>query len=183
MERLIVELIRRKKKSKALKQQGMTLIELMIALLVLLIGVVGSMSLVALSIGSNGRNRQQSNSTSITQMITEKISSVKASSSPTLTFTDCTAANLTVFTSPGGNPVLSSGDIDFSQAPVAFYSIVYTTCGTNGRETKYDVRWNIQQPTAYVKILTVSAKMQGAGSNLKFFALPVTVRTLIGQGT
>lgn len=172
----------RKKFSKR-NQQGMTLIELMIALLVLLVGVVGSMSLVALSIGGNGRNRQQSNSTAISQMITEKISSVKASTSPTLTLTDCTGANLTISTAAGGSALLASGDVDFTQATVANYSLVYTACGTNGRQTTYDVRWNITQPTPYVKTLTVSTRKQGAGNDLKIFSPPVTVRTLIGQGT
>ena len=58
LERNIMELTLRKKKARARNERGMTLIELMIALVVLLVGVVGSMALVALSIGGNGRNRQ-----------------------------------------------------------------------------------------------------------------------------
>lgn len=161
----------------------MTLIELMIAMLVLLIGVVASMSLVALSIGGNGRNRQQSNSTTFTQMVTEKIASINASSTTTLTLTDCNGTNFTVSNAGGGAGLLASGDVDFSQAPVANYSMLYTECGTAGRQTTYDVRWNIQVMSPYVKLLTVSAKMRGNGTNLKYFSLPVTVHTLIGQGT
>jgi hypothetical protein len=90
---------------------------------------------------------------------------------------------LTIVTAAGGSALLPSGDVDFTQAAVANYSMVYTACGTNGRQTTYDVRWNITQPTAYVKTLTVSTRRQGAGNDLKIFSPPVTVRTLIGQGT
>jgi len=42
-------------------------------------GIVGSMALIAYAIGGNGRSRQQSNATVIAQMVSEKISSQKAS--------------------------------------------------------------------------------------------------------
>jgi prepilin-type N-terminal cleavage/methylation domain-containing protein len=178
-----MELTPRKKNARARNERGMTLIELMIALVILLVGVVGSMSLVALSIGSDGRNRQQSNSTALSQMLTEKISSVKASTSPVLSVTDCVGTISQVNTAFGGSTLTASGDVDFTQAPVAFYSMVYTDCGTGGRQMTYDLRWNIQQTSSYVKFVTVSARMKNAGRDLKFFSLPVTVRTLVGQGT
>ncbi len=178
-----MELMLRKKKARARNERGMTLIELMIALVILLVGVVGSMSLVALSIGSDGRNRQQSNSTALSQMLTEKISSVKASTSPVLTVTDCVGNSYTVNTAAGGSTLTASGDVDFTQAPVANYNMSYTDCGTSGRQMTYDLRWNIQQTSSYVKFVTVSSRMKNAGRDLKFFSLPVTVRTLVGQGT
>jgi prepilin-type N-terminal cleavage/methylation domain-containing protein len=183
MERCNMALILRKKRSASRTERGMTLIELMIAMVVLLVGVVGSLALVALSVGSDSRNRQQSNSTSLSQMLAEKISSVKASTSPTLNVTDCAGNAFTIFTAAGGSALTASGDVDFTQAPIASYSMLYTDCGTNGRQVTYDIRWNIQQTTSYVKFLTVSSKMLNAGNDLKFFSLPVTVRTLIGQGT
>jgi prepilin-type N-terminal cleavage/methylation domain-containing protein len=184
MEWLRMALMDRKKKPAARKQRGMTLIELMIAMVVLLVGLVGSMSLVALSIGTNGKSRQQSNSTAVAQLLTEKISSVKATTNPLLTVTDCAGnvANVST-TAPGGSPLTSSGDVDFAQAAVTNYQMLYVDCSTNGRQITYDVRWNIQQTTNFVKFLTVSAKMQNAGGDAKYFSRPVTVRTLIGQGT
>ncbi|HEV2522755.1 MAG TPA: prepilin-type N-terminal cleavage/methylation domain-containing protein [Candidatus Acidoferrales bacterium] len=171
-------------KAVARKQRGMTLIELMIAMIMLLVGVVGSMVLVAYAIGGNGRSRQQSNSTALAQMVTEKISSVKASTSPNLTILDCTGASFTISTTaPGGAPLTSSGDVDYTQAAVTNYQMLYTDCGTSGRQVTYDVRWNIQQPSTYTKLITVSAEMRGAGNDPKYFSLPVTVRTLVGQGT
>jgi len=175
--------ITRVKKASAGNEHGMSLIELMIAMLVLLVGVVGSMSLVGVSMGSTGRSRQQSNSTAIAQMVAEKISSVKASTSPNLTIIDCTGTSFTIYTAAGGSTLTSSGDVDFAQAAVANYQMLFTDCATGGMQVTYDVRWNITQPTAYVKLLTVSAKKLNAGTDQKFFALPVTIRTLIGQGT
>jgi len=162
----------------------MTLVELMIAMVVLLVGITASMAVVAVSMGGNGRNRQQSNSTVVAQMVSEKISSVKANvASPTVTITDCTGTTTTVTTTAGGSSLNTSGDIDFTQAAVSGYQLLYTDCGTSGRQVTYDVRWNITQSTNYVKLLVVSAKMQNAGTALRFFALPVTIRTLVGQGT
>lgn len=174
----------RKKKTAVSKQGGMTLIELMIAMFVLLVGVVGSMSLVALSIGGNGRNRQQSNSTAMVQMVTEKLSSINASSTTTFQITDCSGNTFTLNTAAGGATLLSSGDVDFSQSPApSGYSMQYTECGTSGRTATYDVRWNIQVVSPYVKSLTISAKQQKAGTDLKYFSIPVTFHTLMGQGT
>ena len=181
-------LIQRSNKASR-NQRGMSLIELMIAMVVLLVGLVGSMALVAVSMGNNSRSRQQGNSTIVSQLITEKISSVKASTSPLLVVTDCAGNAFNVSTTaPGGSPLTASGDVDFTQPLVANYQMLYTDCGTAGRQVTYDVRWNIQQPTQSVKFLTVSAVKRGIGQNaaifdLKYFSLPVTIRTLIGQGT
>jgi prepilin-type N-terminal cleavage/methylation domain-containing protein len=175
-------LIQRRKKALR-NERGMSLVELMIAMVVLLVGLVGSMSLVAISMGNNGRSKQQSNSTIVAQGITEKIASMRATLAPVLPVTDCAGNAFNVNTVAGGSPVTASGDIDFTQAPVAGYQVLYTDCGTNGRQLIYDIRWNIQQPTPNVKILVVSAKRQTTGTDLKVFSLPVTIRTLIGQGS
>ena len=81
----------------------MTLIELMIAMVVLMVGVVGSMALIAYAIGGNGRSKQQSNSVVVAQMLTEKISSQKATLSNNLTVTDCIGTSSTVLRSPAAD--------------------------------------------------------------------------------
>ncbi len=178
-----LKLMPRTNKKAFRKERGMSLIELMIAMIVLLVGIIGSMSLIAYAIGGNGRSRQQSNSTVISQMVAEKISSQKASLSNNLTITDCAGTNTTVYTAAGGATLTSAGDADYSQAAVTGYQMYYTDCGTSGRLMIYDVRWNITQPTPYVKLITVSTKMKNAGKNARVYALPVTIRTLVGQGT
>ena len=109
MERFIMELMRRKNQRASRNQRGMTLIELMIAMVVLLVGIVGSMALIAYAIGGNGRSRQQSNATVIAQMLSEKISSQKASLSTDLSVTDCTGTSTTVYTAAGGGALTSCG--------------------------------------------------------------------------
>jgi prepilin-type N-terminal cleavage/methylation domain-containing protein len=183
MERFIMELMEKKTKRAFRKERGMTLIELMIAMVVLLVGIVGSMALIAYAIGGNGRSRQESNATVVAQMLAEKISSQKASLSNNLTVYDCLGTANTVYTAVGGGALTSGGDVDMTQAAVTGYQMYYTDCGTSGRQMIYDVRWTITQPTTYTKLVIVTAKMKGAGTDLKHFSLPVSVRSLIGQGT
>jgi Tfp pilus assembly protein PilV len=168
----------------------MSLIEMMIACVVLLVGVLAAASLIPLAIGTNSRNRQQSNSTVITQMLMEKILSVPVGA-PTPTLTDCTGASTTINatgTATGaGATLLSSGDADYSQTagsagdPTGYY-MLYTACGTNGRQSIYDVRWNIQTPSPYVERVIVSAKLKGSNNNLVLYSPTVTIRSMIGQG-
>lgn len=178
-----MELKQNRKSRKRLSQRGMSLIELMFAMVVLLVGVVGSMGLIAYTIGGNHRSKQQSNSVVIAQMLTEKLSSQQASTSTSLTITDCVGTSNTLSTSAGGGALTSAGEVDFSQAAVAGYQMYFTDCGTSGRQMIYDVRWTITQPSVYTKLIIVSAKMKGAGTDSKIFSLPVTIRTLVGQGT
>ena len=116
-------------------------------------------------------------------MLTEKISSQKATLSNNLTVTDCAGNSSTVFTAAGGPALNSAGEEDFTQAAVTGYQMYFTDCGTSGRQMVYDVRWTITQPTTYTKLVVVSAKMNKAGTDSKVFSLPVTIRTLVGQGT
>jgi hypothetical protein len=121
-------------------------------------------------------------------MVLEKIMSVPAATTTTLTITDCAgnAHNVNTAGSAGagsGSSLLASGGVDFSQSQVANYSMNYTTCGTNGRQTTYDVRWNIQTPSNFVKLVTVSAKLKNSTGNAAMFSLPVTITSMAGQGS
>lgn len=170
---------------------GMTLIELMIAIAVLFVGMVVTLIFITIAMGSNFRNRQGSNATAISQMMVEKIMGVGANVSPTLTINDCagTPHNINTAGAPGpnglGGSLLANGNIDFTQAPggagdpVGYY-MLFTDCGTNGRQIVYDVRWNIQTPTVDTKLITVSTRMSNAGNDLKMYSPPVTVRSMLG---
>src|SRR5258708_17485189 len=183
MERFIMELKKQSGSRTMRRQRGMTLIELMIAMVVLLIGVVASMALIAYSIGGNGRSKQQSNATVVAQMLAEKISSQKATLSNNLTVNDCVGTANTVYTAAGGGALTSSGDVDLTQAAVTGYQMYFTDCGTSGRQMTYDVRWTITQPTPYTKLVVVTAKRKAAGTDSKVFSLPVSIRSIVGQGT
>ena len=177
---------------KSRKQRGMSLIEVMVAITVLTVGVAGCAVVIPIAIGRNFANRQQGNSTVIAQMVTEKLLSVPANAVPILTITDCAANNNSVYTTGSaggtGSTVLASGDIDFSQAqggggaPVGYF-MNYTTCGSNGLQMVYDVRWNIKDSSAFVKFITVSARLKSSTGNAKMYSAPVTIRSMAGQGS
>jgi type IV pilus assembly protein PilV len=187
MEWSIMELTRRSKNNRAAdNQNGLTIIELMIAMFVLAVGILGSMSLVIMAINGDFRSKQQSNSTALAQMVTEKIMSIPAYTNPTLILTDCTGTNFNIATAAGGGALNSSGDMDFTQAKVANYNMAYTDCGTANRQMTYDVRWKITTISTYAKLLTVSARLNtvtnGATSG-SVFGPVVTIKTIVGQGT
>jgi Tfp pilus assembly protein PilV len=193
MERSVMELIKRKKHSRAAdKQDGLTIIELMIAMFILAVGILASMSLVIMAINGNFRSKQQSNSTALAQMVTEKIMSIPAFSNAPLTITDCTTTNYTVSTTGNttsagaGAALTTSGDVDYTQARVANYNMAYTDCGTANRQMTYDVRWNIKSISTYAKVLTVSARLNtvsNKGTSGSVFGPVVTIKTIVGQGT
>jgi len=181
-------MMRRTKKNTTFGQEsGLTLIELMIAMVVLAVGILGSMGLIIRAIGGDAWSKQLSNSTVLAQSITERIMAIPAASNSPVTIADCTNnPAATVNTAPGGSAVTSSGDVDFTAAPVANYQMLYTDCDTNGRQAIYDVRWNvtaINNSLGFVKLLTVSAQLKHTGNNAVAFAPVATVRTIIGQGT
>ena len=162
-------------------EEGLTIIELMIAMVVLAVGILASMSLVLVAINGDFRSKQQSNSTALAQMVTEKIMSIPAITSTTLTITDCAGTNYNVSTAAGGASLASTGDVDYTQASVTNYYMTYQDCATANRQASYDVRWNITAPSKYVKLLTVSSRLRSAGTSGSRFAPVVTIRTIIGQ--
>ncbi|HTA60140.1 MAG TPA: hypothetical protein VK805_18450 [Candidatus Baltobacteraceae bacterium] len=173
---------------KSSKERGTSLIELMIACLVLMVGVMGVVSLIPIAIAENGRNRQQSNSTVISQMVMEKILSVPAGTSTILSISDCTPTAFSINTTGSagagtGATLQATGDVNFSVAAPGGYSMLYTACGAGGAQSVYDVRWNIQAPSAYVKLITISTRLKGSGNNATLFSLPVTIRSMSGQGS
>jgi Tfp pilus assembly protein PilV len=178
-----------KRKSRHASQRGTSLIELMIASLVLTVGVLGTAVLIPIAIGTNSKNRQQSNSTVIAQMAMEKITSASSVGVTSVTLTDCGGTahtiNVTGSTAGAGATLLSSGAVDFtpaqgsSGAPAGYY-MSYTVCGTQNRQSIYDVRWHVQNPSSYVKLVTISAKLQSTTNNSVVFSLPVTIRSLVG---
>src|SRR5690242_21762853 len=119
-------LIRRKKRSG---QAGVTMIELMIAGVVMVVGFLGMMILITTAIATNNRNKMDTNATLAAQMVFEEVrSNIATGASPTLT--DCGGntwtigvGSTTIGTSMGAP--LNGGDIDFGQSKVTNYSMDY----------------------------------------------------------
>lgn len=161
------------------------MIELMIAGVVMVVGFLGMMILITTAIATNNRNKMDTNATLAAQMVFEEIrSNIATGSAPALV--DCAGNSWTI--GVGSNTIgavtgaaLSGADIDFSASTVTNYSMNYKVCTANGGQATYDVRWNVQTLTGGASLVTVSAKAKGASSDLKYFALPVTLRGIAGS--
>jgi Tfp pilus assembly protein PilV len=180
-------------------QDGMSLIELMIACFVLVVGMLGSLSLILMAIATNSRNKFDTTGTMLAQTVIEQINTLPTNT-PTsqITLTDCETTThaavvhaVAVVGGPVGVPTGAAlvpvtdtdtarraGDIDFSEAaPPANYHMDWHTCG----DASYDIRWNIVQVTERSRLLTVSARqMLFKGKNANLYAPPITLRTISG---
>jgi len=170
------------------------MIELMIAISVLAVGMSALVGLFATAVLNNGRSKSDTTATMLAQTVLEKIAAQPASAAPgTFTMTDCNPAGGTQWTIasvPGNGATLTSGnEIDFTATKVTNYNMQYVACGNNGKQTIYDVRWNVQTIASNgsrTRIVTVAARpagmaQAGGASRSLMFALPVTLRTIGGQ--
>src|SRR5215813_12239711 len=129
-------------------ESGMTLIELMIAAVVLVFGMLSIMGLLMLAIGNNGRSKIDSTATMLSQAVLEQISAKLVGGGPG-SVTDnsaCGAGPGTTWTIDyaQGGAALAGGKIDFTAAQgPANYFMNYVEC-TNNVAVTYDVRWNVQ---------------------------------------
>ena len=179
-------------------QRGVTLIELMIAMLVLSVGLGALFTLISVALASNNKNSKDTSATLLAQMVIEQISSQHPNSTATITVTDCANNSWTVATAAGAAPngtganlitsssSLSYGGIDQTQALSGIpsgYAMQYVDCSNNG-PTTYDVRWNVMSVDSnYTRLITASARPINANVNDlggQFFALPVTLRAIAG---
>lgn len=178
-------------------QAGFTLLELMIACLVLAIGLTGGLLLILYSVAGDNRSKMDSSGTVLAQMAMEMIASVPAnataSSTPssTLTITDCNpnsgsathTINALGSSTGAGAPLNSSGGIDFSQASVSGYSMLYYACqaSTGNRQAIYDVRWYIKTISADTKLVIVAGERVDTQGGLAIsFQQPVSLRAIVG---
>ena len=183
-------------------QQGMTLIELMIAMVVLAIGLGGITTLLVIGIGTNNRNSKDTTATMLAQLVIEEITSQDPNSGIlTIPITDCAgnAFNMAVTggAAPGGTGAAlvtnaaspNYGSINQAQAVAAIpagYQMNYVACSNaGGSRTTYDVRWNVMTVTAAnSRLVTASARQRNSSSTLlggPIFALPVNLRGIGGH--
>jgi len=168
-------------------QQGFTLIELMIAIVVLVVGVVSVAQLVPAAIFLNSRNRSDSSSLVYAQREMDQFVN-KAFIPAPYTFTDqqgnlnCNVGGGTVFDAVVGSPVTAVGGhvaINFTGGKVAGYSYNYTD--PTDPTTNYDVRWAvINTGTAnnvYSRRFILGVQKSGGDTPLP----PVTLDTTVSR--
>jgi prepilin-type N-terminal cleavage/methylation domain-containing protein len=179
------------------RQEGFTIIEMMIAIIVLAVGLLAMAGLLAQAATSNNRNKVDSTATMVAQAVVEQINSTIIGGG-TATLTDCegTAHAIDTGVAVGdGAKVTSDGSkIDFiDTAPPDGYHMDYAVCGTdpdvgNPRKVVYDVRWHLDTIAASggvtgTYLITVGAVVKGAPAptrNLRAFAFPTNLRVLVG---
>ncbi len=189
-------------------EAGMTLIELMIAMLVLVVGMAGIMVMITAAIAGNSRNKGDTTGTMVAQMVLEKIAAYPVNQNagvvplPFIVVQDCRPANLggpqnlniattaaPLAAGGSGAQLDGNGNINWLQAQGAVpanYGMTYYVCGAQGTAAPFDVRWNIVQMTVsggttYTKLITVSARPLGVlgGRNQGiYYQPPVTIRTI-----
>jgi prepilin-type N-terminal cleavage/methylation domain-containing protein len=190
----------RKARSPRKSQVGMTLIELMIAIMILAIGMGALTNLLVVAMAADNRNSKDTSATLLAQMVIEQISAQHINSSATISVTDCAGNTWTVATAgsawpngAGANLVTSStavnyGGIDQTQAYsniTANYAMKYVDCGgagNTGVPTTYDVRWNVMTIDAnYTRLVTASARPINANALGGIqYAFPVNLRAVSG---
>jgi type IV pilus modification protein PilV len=190
---------------KSAKGDGFTLIEVLIAIVILAIGLAGLLPMILVAVNNNTGTRQDSQAVMLAQMVAEQITSQPAASNPTFTVTDCRPTSLggaqtfTVNSAAATSANLTSnGTIDFTQAASAVpagYQMTFFACGDTGAvdandnsQVPFDVRWNVTASASGLKVLTVSARRSGAGTKMAgsglqtlLFQQPVTLRTIVPQ--
>ena len=175
------------------QQRGMTLIELMIAITILTVGLCALIGLIMTAAAGNNRNRVDTTGTFVTQIITESI--VNQPGGGQVNVKDCAGNVIAIATigpaaagtSLGANLKADNTGIDFTQAvagiPVG-YKGTFVSCGTGGRTTTYDVRWNIRTISTNSRMVTVSARhtanaASGVQQSGVFYETPVNLRTIL----
>ena len=186
------------------RQSGFTLIELAIAMVVLLVGLGGLLVLLTTALYTTKTASADTASTMVAEHVLEQITAQGLQATTPLTVTDCTYPTpvTTAFaTNPallgsgnsganGGNgaTLTANGIIDWTQAfasvptdPVSgdSYAIYYTDCGANGRQTKYDIRWNVIKLSSNDRLIVIGARPANATVNGGLrFAIPANLRTV-----
>lgn len=171
------------------RQHGFTILEMLVATVVLVVGIVGVAKLVPVAINLDAANRKDSTALVIAQ---REINAMLGQPLGNTTFTDpqgvlcpagstCDLGNAAQPLVVVGSPVIMYGSrplIDFSQAQVAGYSFYYTD-PDNPTNASYDVRWAVitfaNGSIPYGKRFIVGVRRQGGNSPF----LPITLDTMV----
>ena len=174
------------------------MLESLIAMIVLAIGLGGLSSLLMASLYTNHRSSQDTSSTMVDEHVLEQIRAQPANSATALTVSDCAGTAWNISTqghaqgagsggSYGGDgaTLTSGGVIDWTQAygtVPAGYAMQYVDCGNGGRQTVYDVRWDLITMSSYARMAIISARPTGATVNGGLrFVMPANLRTIGGM--
>lgn len=178
-------------KRRFASNQGFTLLEVLIAVLVLAFGLLACTTSLVVGMASNTRNQNDSGGTLLAQMVIEQINTLAANGG-SISMTDCNGTVWTVKTDAAAQPSGAGaakeptfGGIDFTQVKTSVpsgYQMDYVMCASQqSRRATYDVRWNVSRLTASTNLITVSARQTATANGTRIiYSPPVTLRTIQG---
>ena len=193
------------------KEQGFSLIEMMIAMVILAVGLGSLTVLFVTAMNTNLKSKGDTGATMAAQAILEQIAAQPAAQgSAAIVVTDCAGTQYKVATDGGApNPAGTGsgatlvpqtpgsanagypGEVDWSAAApsaataaaVGYAIPQFADCGTaGGARVNYEIRWNVKQLTTYSRQIVVGAREAGSQRLGGLrFMLPVSLRTIGGQ--
>ena len=164
-------------------QRGFSILEMMIATVILLVGLVAIAQLVPASILLNYRNRTDSSALVFGQRELDQFLDQPLSAT---SFTDalgntCNLGNPAAPNTIAGSPAVVINNqalVDFTVAPAANYSFTYQD-PTDPSGTMYDVRWAViitgNGTNAFAKRFILGVRQQGGSGYFQ----PVTLDTMV----
>jgi hypothetical protein len=171
-------------------EAGITLVEVLFALVIMLITALSIMGVMTTAIAMNNRNKIGSTGTMLGQAVVEQIKATIIGSG-TSALVDCAGSTWTINTAPGGSTVTSSR-IDYTQTnpPAGYYMsyVVKSPCKATGTYIRtYDVRWNVAivgaaagSPTNTYSITVASRLLNHSEGNL-IYPEAVNFRVMAGN--
>jgi prepilin-type N-terminal cleavage/methylation domain-containing protein len=174
------------------RQRGFTLVEMLIATVILLVGLVAVAQLVPVSVLMNSNNRNDGTALVFAQ---RQIEALREQPLAATTFTDplgvtCPLANTCNLGDPtqqprllvGGPVVTNSADlpiIDFSATPVPGYSFTYLD-PNDPFSAPYDVRWAVITVVNPQSVVTGKRIIVGVfRRGMQNPSLPITLDTMV----
>ena len=169
-----------------LRQRGFTLMEVLVATIILLTGVVAVAQLVPVAVTANNVSRRDSTGLVIAQ---RELSQMLEQPLAATTFTDALGNNCSLGNpaTPGvtqGSPIVVIANrptINFSAAPVAGFSFTTPVDVEDPYGAQYDVRWAAimdgNGTTAASRRIIISARLQGGNR----YYLPLTLDAMVQQ--
>jgi type IV pilus assembly protein PilV len=174
---------------------GFTLVEILIALVVLTVGLLGVAVLFATAVSNNQRNKVDSGATLVSETVLDQLSANNANNEGTIVIVDCTgvARNFSMVSGAatagkGATLAAGTGTIDWT-ASANGNTNNFVMCGAAGTQITYEVRWNVMKmpgtmdgtSSPYLRMIAVSSRQLNQSTNLRFFNPPATLRTVIGM--
>ena len=180
------------------RECGSMLIELLIAMVVLAVGLGGILVLLVASIYTNNTAGKDTTSTMVAEHVLEQISAQPANAVSALTLTDCAGTGWSINTVGAGQGAGSGGSyggdganltttgiIDWTQTYASVppnYAMRYAACGAGGKQTVYDIRWDILTMSTFSRMIVVSARPSGSAvvGGVRYI-IPPNMRTIGGM--